>query len=166
MDIVVRPARHENLGGIDEIYNHAVLTSPATFDLEPKSPRWRAGWFAEHNGDGPHRVLVAVTGEEVVGFASSGPYRAKRGYETSIETSIYVREGRLGEGIGSALYAALFEALRGQDLHRAFAGIVPPNDASVALHERFGFREVAHFTEQGRKFGRYWDVVWYEKPLD
>jgi phosphinothricin acetyltransferase len=165
MDIVVRPARDGDLGGIDEIYNRAILTSPATFDLEPKTPQWRAAWFAEHAGDGPHRVIVAVEGDRVVGFASSGPYRAKRGYETSIETSIYVRDGRLGAGIGTALYAALFEALRGRDLHRALAGIVPPNEASVALHERFGFRKVAHFTEQGRKFGRYWDVVWYEKPL-
>lgn len=165
MDIVVRPAVTADLGGIDEIYNHAILTSPATFDLEPKSVEWRAAWLADHAEDGPHRVLVAVDGGEIVGFVSSGPYRAKRAYETSIETSIYVRHGRLGEGIGRALYAALFEALRGQDVHRAFAGIVPPNDASVALHERFGFREVAHFTEQGRKFGRYWDVAWYEKEL-
>ncbi len=50
-------------------------------------------------------------------------------------------------------------------LHRAYAGIALPNQASIALHERFGFKRVAHFTEQGRKFDRYWDVGWYEKPL-
>jgi phosphinothricin acetyltransferase len=50
-------------------------------------------------------------------------------------------------------------------VHRAYAGIALPNPASVALHERFGFKKVAHFSEQGRKFGRYWDVAWFEKSL-
>jgi len=67
--------------------------------------------------------------------------------------------------VGTRLYAALFESLREQDIHRAFAGIALPNPASVALHERFGFKRVALFTEQGRKFDRYWDVAWYEKAL-
>jgi phosphinothricin acetyltransferase len=61
--------------------------------------------------------------------------------------------------------AASEKVLEGEDVHRAYAGIALPNPASIALHERFGFKRVAHFTEQGRKFGRYWDVAWYEKPL-
>jgi len=76
------------------------------------------------------------------------------------------RQGEtVGKGAGSKLYAELFRALEAEDLHRAYAGIALPNPASIALHERFGFKRVAHFTEQGRKFGRYWDVDWYEKPL-
>ena len=67
--------------------------------------------------------------------------------------------------MGTQLYKSLFAALLGEDIHRAYAGIALPNPASVALHERFGFKKVAHFTEQGRKFGRYWDVAWYEKAL-
>jgi phosphinothricin acetyltransferase len=59
----------------------------------------------------------------------------------------------------------VFDALAHEDVHRALAGIGMPNDASVALHERFGFRRAAHFSEQGRKFGRYWDVDWYERPV-
>ena len=59
----------------------------------------------------------------------------------------------------------MFKALDGEDVHRAYAGIALPNPASIGLHERFGFKRVAHFTEQGRKFSRYWDVAWYEKPL-
>jgi phosphinothricin acetyltransferase len=61
--------------------------------------------------------------------------------------------------------AASEKVLESEDVHRAYAGIALPNPASIALHERFGFKRVAHFTEQGRKFGRYWDVAWYEKPL-
>ena len=63
------------------------------------------------------------------------------------------------------IYDELFKQLQGADVHRAYAGIALPNQASIALHERFGFKRVAHFTEQGRKFDRYWDVGWYEKPL-
>jgi phosphinothricin acetyltransferase len=67
--------------------------------------------------------------------------------------------------VGSALYRALFEQLATEDLHRAYAGVALPNDASVALHERFGFRAIGTTGEVGRKFGRYWDVRWFERPL-
>src|SRR5690242_4347674 len=67
--------------------------------------------------------------------------------------------------VGTRVYEELFSSLKGEDVHRAYAGIALPNQASIALHERFGFKRVAHFTEQGRKFDRFWDVGWYEKPL-
>jgi phosphinothricin acetyltransferase len=70
-----------------------------------------------------------------------------------------------GRGAGASLYGALFEASRDEDLDRALAGIALPNPASVALHRRFAFTQVALFTEQGRKFGRYWDVAWFERAL-
>jgi len=78
---------------------------------------------------------------------------------------VYVAPEAQGRGVGQALYAALFSALEGEDVHRAVAGITVPNEPSISLHDRAGFRAVAHFTEQGRKLGRYWDVVWMEKPL-
>ena len=164
MSVQVRPAGDTDLAAINEVYNHYVRTAAATFDVEPVSIEARTTWLEEHPG-GRHRALVAVDDGEVVGFATSGPYRSRRAYETSVETSVYVRHNAAGRGIGTALYAALFEALAGEDLHRAYAGVVPPNPGSIRLHERFGFRPAGHFTEQGRKFGRYWDVLWFEKPL-
>jgi phosphinothricin acetyltransferase len=91
--------------------------------------------------------------------------RPKPAYETSVETPIYICTDAVGQGAGSKLYGELFKALEAEDVHRAYAGIALPNPASIALHERFAFKRVAHFTEQGRKFGRYWDVAWYEKPI-
>jgi phosphinothricin acetyltransferase len=85
---------------------------------------------------------------------------------TSVETSIYLAPEATGRGMGTDLYAALFAALAEEDLHRAYAGVTLPNTASVALHRKFGFRSIGVYREVGRKFGKYWDVEWFEKPLD
>jgi RimJ/RimL family protein N-acetyltransferase len=81
------------------------------------------------------------------------------------EYTVYLAPDTIGAGIGTVLYEALFVVLADEDVHRACAGITMPNDASVRLHEKFGFRRVGVFTEQGRKFGRYWDVAWYERKM-
>ena len=161
----VRPGREGDLEALNDVYNHYVTEAHVTFDLEPVTSEWRREWFTHHAATGPHRLFVAMDGDRVVGFASSSRFRPKPGYDTSVETSVYVAPDATGKGAGSRLYTELFRALEGEDLHRAYAGITLPNPASIALHERFGFRRVAHFTEQGRKFGRYWDVAWFEKPL-
>lgn len=99
----------------------------------------------------------------VAGVASSGRYRPRAAYDTTVETSVYIAPDSVGRGLGSALYGALFDALDGERVHRAVAGIALPNDASVALHRRFGFERVGRFSEEGWKFDRFWDVDWYER---
>jgi phosphinothricin acetyltransferase len=165
MGFDVTPATENDLAGINDVYNHYVRETHISFDLEPMSAPARLEWFGHYASKGRYRVLAAHADERVAGFATSSPFRERPAYQTSVETSVYVAPGLVGRGIGTKLYEALFEALRGEDVHRAYAGISLPNDASIALHERFGFRRVALFTEQGRKFGRYWDVAWYEKAL-
>lgn len=162
---VVRHAEPRDAGALNEIYNHYVLTSAISFALTPTTEAERLDWLAEHPPHGAYRVVVAEDPGRVVGFASSSPYRPRGAYATSIETSVYVADGTTGRGIGSALYEFLFAALVEEDLHRAYAGITMPNPVSVALHRRFGFEHVGTFREQGRKFGRYWDVAWFEKAL-
>ncbi len=163
--ITVRPAEAADLEQLNAIYNHYVATSPATFDIDPITMEERRESFSHYAPTGRYRLLVATDGDRVIGFASSSPHRLRRAYETSIETTAYVAHDATGLGVGTAMYTALFEALAGEDIHRAYAGITQPNDASNALHEKFGFKRAALYTEQGRKFGRYWDVAWYEKPL-
>lgn len=162
---VIRPATENDLEAINDIYNHYVAETHITFDDEQISLEARREWFSHYSTTGRHRVLVATGDGQITGYASSSRLRPKPGYLTSVETSIYLAAEAVGRGVGSRLYAALFKALEGEDIHRAYAGIALPNPASIALHERLGFKRVAHFSEQGRKFGRYWDVDWFEKPL-
>lgn len=110
-------------------------------------------------------VATAADTGRVLGYASSSPFRPKSAYATSVETTVYVAPDAGRRGIGSLLYQALFDALAGEGLHRAYAGIARPNAASTRLHERFGFRHVGTYREVGHKFGRWWDVAWYEKEL-
>lgn len=162
---IVRPGTAGDLEALNDLYNRYVLQTPISFDIELIGMHARREWFTHYAEHGRHRLLVAVDEGRLVGYTASSPWRPKRAYETSVETSVYVAPDATGRGIGSQLYTALFEALAGEDLHRAYAGITQPNPASVALHKRFGFTLVGIFSEQGRKLGRYWDVAWYEKPL-
>ena len=163
--VLVRPARDADLKAINDLYNHYVVETHITFDDEPMTMESRREWFTHYANKGRHRLLVATEDGQVIGYASSGRYRPKAGYLTSVETSIYLAPEAVGRGAGSTLYTELFKSLEGEDVHRAYAGIALPNPASIALHEKFGFKRAALYTEQGRKFGRYWDVAWFERPL-
>lgn len=164
-DITIGAGSEPDLPGIAAIYNHYVVHTHVTFDLDPVTVESRREWLSHYGPDGRHRILVARDGDTVAGYVTSGPWRPRPAYAPSIETSVYLSPDHTGRGIGGALYDALFRALRGQDIHRAYAGIALPNAASVSLHERFGFVRAGLFTEQGRKFDRWWDVAWYEKHL-
>ncbi|HSJ52074.1 MAG TPA: GNAT family N-acetyltransferase [Actinomycetota bacterium] len=163
--IVVTPATAADLGAISRIYDHYVERSPATFDVKPKTLAWRREWFSTFAERGRYRLLVARGDGGLLGYASSSPHRPKAAYEPTVETTLYVAPGHTGRGIGLALYRSLLTELETEDVHRACAGITLPNPGSVRLHERCGFRLVGTFTEQGRKFDRYWDVAWYERPF-
>jgi phosphinothricin acetyltransferase len=165
VEVTVRPAEAADLGALNDLYNEYVRTTHITFDIEPMSMDARREWFSHYAATGRHRLVVAIARETLVGYASSSRFRPKPGYDTSVETSVYLAPEATGLGVGTRLYEELFATLRGEDVHRAYAGIALPNPASIALHERFGFKRAALFTEQGRKFDRYWDVGWYEKPL-
>lgn len=161
----VRPAVPADLPALTSIYNHYVEHTLVTFDVEPFRVEQRREWFDQYAGTGPHRLLVAELDGAVAGYATSSRFRVKPGYATSVETTVYCDPGAVGRGLGSALYGELLAVLAGEALHRAYAGVALPNDASLRLHERFGFREVGTFEEVGRKHGQWVDVRWFERPL-
>ena len=160
----VRPAVAADLAALTAIYNHYVVHTAITFDLSPWQPAQRRAWFDEHAGSGRHRLLVAEEGGEVLGYASSSRWRPKAAYDTTVESSVYVRHDAVGRGVGRQLYTELFAALAGEDVHAIVAGVALPNAASIALHERCGFTRVGVFREVGRKFDRLWDVAWFQRP--
>lgn len=166
-DVQVRAGGEEDLTALTDVYNHYIRETPITFDVSPLTPDERRPWLLSHPEDGPHRLLVAqpTDGGRILGYATSSPFRPKAAYATSVETSIYLAPGTGGRGIGTLLYAALFEALAGEDLHRAYAGVTLPNEASIRIHKRFGFEQIGVYEEVGRKFGAYHDVAWLEKRL-
>ncbi|CAM5461766.1 GNAT family N-acetyltransferase [Streptomyces aurantiogriseus] len=170
-EVQVRPGVEGDLAALTDLYNYYVRETPITFDTAVFTPEERRPWLLSHPEDGPYRLMVATesdlggNSQEILGYATSSPYRPKAAYSTSVEVTVYVAPHAGRRGIGTLLYKALFAALAGEDLHRAYAGIAQPNEASVRLHERFGFRHIGTYGEVGRKFGRYWDVAWYEKEL-
>ncbi len=163
----IRPATPADLGALTEIYNHYVVHTPITFDIKPVTLDDRRAWLDAHPATGRYRLLVAEATEGgVLGYASSGPFKSKQAYETSVETSVYLAPDHTGRGLGALLYRALFDALATEDVHRAYAGITQPNVPSMRLHERFGFTPAGLLEQVGRKFDTFWDVAWLEKRLD
>jgi phosphinothricin acetyltransferase len=159
----IRTAEPGDLARITEIYNHYILNTPVTFDVELYTVERREAWLAQFSATGRHRLIVAEENGIVIGYAATTRFRPKAAYETTVETSIYCAPEVVGKSIGTRLYAELFAMLRGEDIHRFVAGYVLPNAASEALHRRFGFKVVGVFSENGRKFGKYWDVCWVER---
>jgi phosphinothricin acetyltransferase len=164
-DCIIREATAADHASVLDIYNHFIESSPCTFDTTPFTIEARAPWFVRFSDGARHRLLVAACESEIVGYACSTPFRPKPAYDTTVETTVYLRPGFQGRGLGVDLYEALFAALATEDLHRAYAIITLPNDASIALHRKFRFHDLATLTEVGRKFDRYWDTLWMERVL-
>ena len=161
----VRSATLDDLPALTDIYNHYIVETPVTFDLAPLEPEDRREWFDAHRGSLRYQLLVADAGGVIAGYATTSRWRPKAAYERTVESTVYCRHGYAGRGVGRSLYTALFDALAGTDVHRIVAGVTLPNPASIALHERFDFTSVGVFREVGYKFGRYWDVGWFERPM-
>jgi phosphinothricin acetyltransferase len=162
----IAPAAARDDVALLALRNHYIAHSYATFDEAPLTldgvRQWRSGFAAT----GPHRLLVACEGAALLGFCSSQAYRAHPAFARTIETSIYVAPDAAGRGVGSVLYERLFADLAGEGLHRAVVGIALPNEASIRLHARFGFRPVGVFDEYAHKHGRAVSSQWMQRAMD
>ena len=171
-EITIREFLASDIAAITELYNYYIKRTAITFDLQPYTPEERQRlWMSHYDYTGRYRLFVAErtsqeSTSEVIGYASSSRFASKAAYDTSVETSIYIERDCVGDGVGTRLYEALFSALATEDVHRAYAGITLPNEASVSIHRKFGFEQAALYKEVGRKFDRYWDVAWFEKAMN
>src|SRR5437588_8016224 len=160
--IQVREAEPGDLDAILAIYNDAVIHTTATYDYEPRSPEAQRQWFETKRAqDFP--VLVGLERDAVAGFASYGPFRPWAAYLHTVENSIYVAPERRGRGVGTAILGPLVELARARGYHAMVAGIDAANAASLQLHAKFGFEQVAHFRQVGWKFERWLDLVFLER---
>ena len=156
----IRRARPADLPAVAEIYGREAREGHATFDHEPRP---MGLWEEKLAGD--DRFLVAEHGGAVVGYATSGPFRPKPAYVHTRETTVYVRPGHQGLGVGRRLYDALLALLVDDGVHLVVAAVALPNDASLALHRAVGFEEVGTMREVGRKLDRWIDLTWLQKAL-
>jgi phosphinothricin acetyltransferase len=164
-EIGIRRVEQGDLPALLEIYNHYVTETAITFDIEPRTLVQRRDWFDGFASSGRYQCFVAMKQGRAVGWASSHRYNERAAYDTTVSVSVYLAPEACGQGQGRRLYATLFGALAGEDIHRLFAGITLPNEASVGLHRSFGFEPVGIYREVGRKFGQFWDVAAYLRPF-
>ena len=160
----IRAVELSDADALAEIYNHYVLRSVVTFEEEPISGaemEQRIG--AVRSSTLPW--LVAETDGRAVGYAYASPWKTRSAYRFSVEVTVYLAPDSSRRGIGSMLYGELLSILQGLGAHAVIGGIALRNDASVALHEKFGFKKVAHFREVGFKFRQWIDVGYWERVL-
>jgi L-amino acid N-acyltransferase YncA len=160
----LRLAREDDAPALLEIYRPIVEHTAISFELEPPSADEMARRVREYGAYAPYLVCEA-DGGAILGFAYAAPFRPRRAYRFTVETTVYVADAARRRGVARALYAALLESLRAQGFVTAVAGIALPNDASVALHEALGFQRAALLPAVGYKLGAWRDVGWWALAL-
>ncbi len=160
-DVTIRAASGADLSSINHIYNRYVLSSTATFELEPVTEESRIHWFSIHQ-ESNYPVLVMTEGESVIGWASLSEYKQRRAYSHTTELSIYLEPSKTGVGHGSRLLAELLTLAAGRGFRAVLGLVCSENGGSIKLLERHGFAKVGELKEVGRKFDRWLDVTFLE----
>jgi L-amino acid N-acyltransferase YncA len=161
---VIRQALASDAAAISRIYNHYVLDTVITFEEQPVSFGEMTERIAEVTSSSLP-WLIAEQDDSLLGYAHASKWKGRCAYRFSVETTIYLAPPCFGRGIGTSLYQLLLKQLRDLGRHVAIGGIALPNAASVALHEKLGFRKVAQFAEVGFKFGKWIDVGYWQLNL-
>jgi phosphinothricin acetyltransferase len=164
-DIRLREAVASDGEAIAAIYNHYVKNTTITFEEVSVSGAEMTARISEVQ-DAKLPYLVAEAGERTVGFAYASKWKGRCAYRFSVETTVYLAQDNIRRGLGSLLYRELLSRLDEAQLHAAIGGIALPNEASIALHQKLGFVQVAQFREVGFKFGRWIDVGYWERVFE
>ncbi|MFZ6648207.1 arsinothricin resistance N-acetyltransferase ArsN1 family B [Undibacterium sp. TJN25] len=160
---IIRPAEVDDAGEICRIYNHYIIHTSISFEEVEVESAEMARRIAEVTAHLPW--LVAENEGVVVGYAYATKWRVRSAYRFSVETSVYLAQDARGLGLGALLYEGLLEELRELGVHAVIGGIAQPNEASVRLHEKMGFHQVAMFEQVGFKNDRWVDVGYWQKLL-
>lgn len=160
----IRLAQPADAAAICAIYNHYIETTAISFETETVAVDTMAARIAEVQAQFPW--LVFEQEGVLLGYAYASKWKPRAAYSQSVESSVYLHRDAAGRGIGKQLYTRLFALLKAQGVHLVIGGIALPNAASVGLHESVGFTKCAHFSEVGRKFGRWVDVGYWQLNLE
>jgi phosphinothricin acetyltransferase len=164
-EIHIRPATEADLSTVTAIYDHAVRTGTATFELDPPDRDEMTARFRNLSESG-FPYLVATRDGGVAGYAYAGPYRARPAYRFTVENSVYLHPDARRQGIGSRLLEALVREAAGCGFRQMIAVIGDSaNAGSIGVHSRAGFRMVGTFENVGFKFGRWLDTVLMQRAL-
>jgi phosphinothricin acetyltransferase len=160
---MIRPATTDDVEQITTLYNHYVENTVITFEEDRLSATEMATRIAGVTET--DLWLVSEQQGSITGYAYATPFDSRPAYRHAVETTVYLAPEHVGQGVGSKLYRALLDQLRVREFHCAIGRIALPNDASVALHEKFGFVKVAQLKDVGRKFDQWIDVGYWELLL-
>ena len=161
---MVRSVQPSDASRLAAIYSHYVTHTAVTFEESEVGPTEMESRIHDVLAAGLP-FLVVESGGDVVGYAHASKWKGRCAYRFSVEVSAYIDQNIVGRGFGSALYQELCPRLADKGFHALIGGIALPNDASIRLHEKFGFRQVARFPEVGFKFGRWIDVGYWQRVL-
>lgn len=165
MTIQIRCASENDIPAILSIYNDAVLNTTASWDYEPSTLEQRTRWFELHQELGLPIFVAESAPGTVVGWGSLSKFREKIGYQFTVEHSVYVAAECRRQGIGRAILVTLIDSARDLGKHVIIGGVEAGNGPSVALHQSLGFEQVAYFKQVGYKFGRWLDLIFFQKAL-
>lgn len=161
--VEIRNAQVEDAANLVAIYAPYVEKTAITFETQVPAVEDFANRIEKTLKKFPY--LVAVEEGQIVGYAYASTYYARAAYDWTVEMSVYVQKEARGKGIGTLLYNALEKELTARGFKNFLACIALPNPASIALHEKRGYQQVAHFKKVGYKFGTWHDIVWLQKSL-
>jgi len=163
--VEIRITQETDLPAVTAIYEQAVRTGTATFELEPPDlPEMTRRFRALVDGGFPY--LVAVHDGRIAGYAYAGPYRPRPAYRFTVENSIYLDPSSHRRGIGLRLMQELILACTARGFRQMIAVIGDSaNAGSVGLHTRCGFQMIGTHPNVGLKFGRWLDTVMMQLPL-
>jgi len=164
--VEIRVGKLSDVAAITDIFNFYIEHTNARFEEQALTQENRLNWLSQFSCNGKHQLFVAIESGELLGFVCSQQYRNSSAFEDTVEVTVYLNPNVKGKGIGSKLYDKLFSSISNYGVHRVLSGIALPNEASVALHMRFGFREIGVFDEYAKKNGQYISSVWLEKRLN
>ncbi|MCF7569296.1 N-acetyltransferase family protein [Sabulilitoribacter arenilitoris] len=159
---MIRPVHIEDAQSLLNIYNYYVINTAVTFDIEPITLKTFIKKLNVLKKDYP--FIVFEENNTILGYAYGSRFRPKPAYDYVVESTVYVKYDTHGRQIGTQLYAELLKLLKKENFHTVLGVLTIPNDASIKLHERFGFKQVANLKEVGLKFGKWLDVgIWQLK---